>query len=120
MGKIDELNALGINTSDGLDYTGGDEDFYVEMLQDYVDVRDERVADLKRLYDEAAWPDYRTGVHSLKSVSRMLGIVSIAEPAYELEKASDAGDEGYLKAHHDETLKAYDDMVENIKSIIAG
>ena len=104
----------------GLKQIFDDEDFYVEMLQDYVDVRDERVADLKRLYDEAAWPDYRTGVHSLKSVSRMLGIVSIAEPAYELEKASDAGDEGYIRAHHDETLKAYDDMVENIKSIIAG
>ena len=120
MGKIDDLNALGIITSDGLDYTGGDEDFYYEMLQDYVDVRDERVSELKKLYDEAAWPDYRTGVHSLKSVSRMLGITSIAEPAYELEKASDAGDEAYIRAHHDETLKAYEDMVENIKTIIAG
>ena len=77
MGRIDELNTLGINTSDGLDYTGGDEDFYIEMLQDYVDVRDERLNDLKRLYAEAAWPDYRTGVHSLKSVSRMLAMMNI-------------------------------------------
>ena len=118
MGKLDELKELGINTSDGLDYTGGDEDFYIEMLRDYVDIREERMSELKRLFDEEAWSDYRTGVHSLKSVSRMLGIVSIGDPAYELEKAADAGDGAYIKAHHDQTMTAYQDMVEKIDAII--
>ena len=119
MSRIDELNKLGINTSDGLDYTGGDEDFYIEMLQDYVNVKDERVDELQSLYDKEAWADYRTGAHSLKSVSRMLGIVDIAESAYGLEKAADAGDTEYIRAHHDKTVMDYRDMIEKIIPIIS-
>ena len=118
MGKLDELNALGINTTVGLEYTGMDEDFYIEMLHDYIDVKDERVGDLCSLYDAENWPDYRTGAHSLKSVSRMVGIEDFAEDAYALEKACDAGDIAFVKANHDEFIKKYTELVDKISAII--
>jgi signal transduction histidine kinase/HPt (histidine-containing phosphotransfer) domain-containing protein/ActR/RegA family two-component response regulator len=85
---ISFLNAGGYDTASGLNYTAGDEDFYREMLQTFIDEHDTKLAEMKKALETRDWKGYCVRVHALKSTSRMLGANELADLALVHENAA--------------------------------
>ena len=53
------------------------------------------------------------------STSKMLGADKVSDEARLLEEAAGCGDIEYIREHHDIMLKDYDELLSNIRSVIA-
>ena len=104
---IARLEKLGLSIEDGLKFCGGDEDFYLEVIGDYVKESPEKIEKLTELLQAGNLKDYRTMIHSVKSASKTIGAMEMFEDARALEFA--AGDEkmDYVQEHHDEVMEEY-------------
>ena len=111
---LEQLKAKGIQIEQGLAYSGEDRDFYIEMLTDYADSKEDRISELEQMLAKKDWNGYQICVHSLKSVSKMIGADAVAEKAFELEKASGERDEGFIGENHEEFIKSFDKLATMI------
>ncbi|MBQ9484082.1 MAG: response regulator [Ruminiclostridium sp.] len=96
----EKLTKAGINVSVGLGYSGGDEEFYGEMLDDFATSFDGKISALDGFLAEENWQDYNIKVHAMKSNARMIGAESLSSQALKLEEASGNEDTGYVKENH--------------------
>ena len=115
---IKALTDAGIFAKDGLAYCAGDEDFYREMLTDYVSSFDKRTGEIEKTYAENDIKTYGVHVHALKSISRTVGVNDVSELAKSVELASKNGDTEYIGAHHAELIAMYKERTECIRRII--
>ena len=99
---VAKLRIIGIDAEEGLAYCADDEEFYDEMLDEYVHESREKLEELIAAFGSRDWDRYRISAHSLKSTSRMVGAKDISGKAYELEIAAKAGDESAIEALHSE------------------
>ncbi|MCR5092696.1 MAG: response regulator [Lachnospiraceae bacterium] len=112
------LKALGVDTAYGIDYCGGDTGFYDELLGDYVDKKDERLAVLREYFDNRDWKNYEIRVHSIKSTSALLGAAGISEAAKALETAAKGGDEAFITEHHAGFMDDYAKLLAAIAELL--
>ncbi len=115
---VDWLGKAGFDTKSAMTYCAGDAAFYRELLDDYITYRDEKIAELDKDFEDENWKDYSVRIHALKSVSRTIGAVSLGEKAFELEKASKAGDADFVKANYPDFVKAYKAVTDIIRKAI--
>ena len=113
-----KLAMEGIDVKAGMGYVGGDKDFYIEMLKEYISSYDAHISDLNSFLEAHNMNDYETLIHSIKSVSRTIGAGELADLAFELEKASREGNEEYVSAHHGEFLENYSILKDTLVKII--
>lgn len=98
----------------GLEYCGGDEEFYAEMLEEYAS--NGRFEKLQELYDIMDVENYKIEVHALKSTSRMIGLTDLGDLCEELQKASEVNDTEFILANHGDMMNAYSNYIEIIRS----
>ena len=115
---LEALSKLGLHTSEGISYCGGEEGFYFEILGDYAKAAGDNAEKLNRLKAEDNLGDYRILIHSVKSASKTIGARELYRDAYELEKASDSGDKAYVINNHERFVEKYLRMAENLKGIV--
>lgn len=115
--SFDSLAQIGINIEMGLDYCGGEEDFYLEMLEMFCSQAEEKKAEIISLYDAAVWADYAIKVHALKSTSLTIGAEKLSEQAKALELAGKKADEAYIRQNHPLLLSLYDEVCEHIAGL---
>lgn len=85
----------------------GEEKLYWIILKDYYQVIQKKM-DLIRTYEEAEdWKAYTIEVHALKSASRQIGALELAEQAERMEKAGNEQNAEQIHAHTPELLKLY-------------
>ena len=111
-----KLAMEGIDVKAALGYCGGDKEFYIEMLKEYIASYKAHISDLNGFLEAHNMNDYETLVHSVKSVSRTIGAGELAELAFELEKASREGNEEFVSANH----KRFTDDYTALKDTLAG
>ena len=70
---MDKLQELGISTKDALMYCGGDESFYIEILDDYSSGAEDKIKKLTAFLEANNLKDYKILVHSVKSSSKTIG-----------------------------------------------
>ena len=70
---LEALSKLGLHTSEGISYCGGEEGFYFEIIGDYAKAAEKNAEKLTSLKDEDNLNDYRILVHSIKSASKTIG-----------------------------------------------
>lgn len=99
---VAKLRSVGIDANEGLAYCADDEEFYEEMLDEYVHESRAKLEELNTAFGLRDWERYRISAHSLKSTSRMVGAKGISGKAYELEIAAKAGDVGAIESLHSE------------------
>nr|MCR5282181.1 Hpt domain-containing protein [Lachnospiraceae bacterium] len=61
---------------------------------------------------------YGVLVHSLKSTSKMIGIMDLYETAAQMEKAADEADEKTIEEKHSAMMERYDKVTELIGKTI--
>lgn len=111
------LVRAGINVGLGLDYCGGDDAFYLEMLKMFRDQREEKEAEINALYDEANWKDYGIKAHALKSTALTIGAEVLSGKAKELELAGKRADEDFIRENHPVLLQMYEDVCGSIADL---
>lgn len=111
-GALEKLEALGISVEDGLNYCGGDEDFYLEIVNDYVAAAPEKISELNKILQDENLKDYKILIHSVKSSSKTIGAMELFEKARDLELAASEEKLEYVRAHHEEVMKIYRELVE--------
>ena len=102
-----------IDVDTGLGYCMQDEEFYMDMIREYVASRKDGLVDF---YQASDWENYRIMVHAMKSTSLTIGAVSLSEHAKALEMACKEGDIAYIQAHHEEVMKEYLHLVDDVLS----
>ncbi|MBO5155064.1 MAG: response regulator [Eubacterium sp.] len=114
MGQLEKLEALDVKT--GLAYCMNEEDFYVEMLEEYL--RSDKVTDLERFFIDEDWDNYRTLVHALKSTSLTIGAVHLSGEAKALELAAKEADADYIRSHHKAVMEEYMGLTDQLRKIL--
>ncbi|GFI62319.1 signal transduction histidine-protein kinase BarA [Clostridiales bacterium] len=113
----DQLAKAGINVELGLNYCGGDNDFFREMLRLFRDQNKTKKAEIISLYEDHNWEDYTVKVHALKSSSLTIGAETFSAQAKEMELAGKRGDMDFIHGHHSALLCAYDEICAQIAGI---
>ncbi len=116
--KMEQLKELDIDTEEGLACCADDEEFYLEMIEEYVREGKERCEKLEACFAEEDWKNCSIHAHSLKSTSRMIGAAALSELARELEFASREGDAEKVRSLHGEMMRIYPALLENLEGII--
>lgn len=111
MEKLDFLDARA-----GLGYCAGSEGIYTEALKSYAvgKLRDE----IEGYYKDEDWKKYGIKVHALKSTSLNIGAVELSEFAKALEAAARRGDIAFIKAQHENIMKEYGEIIENLRKVL--
>ena len=112
---FEKLRALNLSVEDGLNYCGGDADFYIEILNDYVTAAAEKIERLDSLLQEENLKDYKILIHSVKSASKTIGAMELFERSRDLELAATDEKLDYIKTGHGEVMKMYKDLADAIK-----
>lgn len=100
----------------GLEYCGGDDEIYREVIEGYLE--EDRRAELAGYYDAGDLANYRVVVHAIKSTSLTIGAVELSEKAKALELAAADGDADYVRAHNDEMVAMYSDILHKIQEAL--
>lgn len=91
MRDVNLLTSNGVNVEKALELFG-DMDMYDATMSDFLEMVDQKLANLRKYRETGNMPNYAIEVHSLKSDARYLGFVSLADLAYQFELKSKAND----------------------------
>ena len=114
--QLKKLEALDVQT--GLAYCMDEEDFYIEMLNEYL--CEDKTSKIRQFFAEEDWVNYEVVVHALKSTSLMIGAVHLSEEAKALELAAKDGDVDYIRSHHTDVLDEYALLRDRMQKILEG
>ncbi len=109
----------GISVSTGMEFCADDIGFYADMLNEYVSSSADKTEKLGKFRADGDTEQYRILVHALKSGSKTIGAVKVAEKAKELEDAAKRGDTEFISEHHDAFTELYGETVNVIKAALA-
>ena len=116
--SVSLLESYGFNTKNGIEYSGGMENFYFEMLEAFTDGADVKADEIKADHDSGNIKDYRTRVHALKSTARMIGADALADEALEHENAAKEENKAFIDSNAEKLLEDYRQTVEKIKKAL--
>ena len=102
-----------LDTKLGMGYCMNDEDFYVEMLQTYLE--NENREQLNKTFEAEDWKNYETYVHALKSTSLNIGAVTLSEQAKALEFAAKEKNYDYIRQNHMSVMNEYAKLLTQLK-----
>ena len=109
-----------INAKEGLQNCGSEKTF-LDALYNFYDAIDENSEKIESYYNEKDWHNYNIKVHALKSSARLIGADALSSRAFSLEVASedDSPNEGFIKIHHNPTLRLYRSYKEKLAALKA-
>lgn len=100
--KFKMLEEYGIDLEEGLHHMRGNLDTYEEILHIYFRELPDRLARLSCYRKQNDMKNYCVDVHSLKSTSKSVGALAIAQLAKLHEEESRRGNSAYIEEHFDE------------------
>lgn len=99
---MDQKKEKLMDTDLGLQYSGGQEDLYRELLEVFCAMKDDKWPDMKKAFADGDWDSYETLAHTMKSTSLTVGGRHLSDTAKEMEFACKA----YLDPKNSEVKKA--------------
>ena len=96
----------GIDREKGIEQCGSEET-YMEVLKMYYESLADEIEGLDGFFASQDWKNYIIKVHSLKSSSRLVGLESLADEAYKLERAGTEENTGYIMDYHKKTMEHF-------------
>ena len=106
-----------IDTAHGMEYSMNDKDMYKDMVQIFIEQRDQNVSDINGFFEKKDWDNYRIKVHGLKSNSRLVGGMDLGNLAEKCEHAARDKDEATITAEQANLMSLYDQTIEALKAI---
>ncbi|MBQ7581730.1 MAG: response regulator, partial [Lachnospiraceae bacterium] len=112
-------NVSALDCTSGIEHCDTAAD-YVDALSVFAGSIEDKAADIERFEIEENWSMYLLRVHSLKSVARLIGAVSIADKAADLEYAGMQQEYGLVHALTRPLLDEYCAMLPKLKRLLSG
>ena len=97
----------------GLENCGRDASCYWELLQEFV--RDKKIIELENLCKQKNWGMYRTKLHEISVLLKMIGALELAERIDATEWACREGQMDLVQTQHASLVQLYGQLVENIQ-----
>lgn len=107
-----------VNYENGLVYTGGDQETYVDVLEVYVSSSNKYKEELVTYYKTQDWEKYTIKIHALKSSSLSVGAEELSELAKEMELAGKAGQYDVIINKHEKAMELYNKVVADIEKYL--
>ncbi len=85
----------------------GNENLFWTVLKVYYRSIEKKAVLIRELEEQQDWPGYTIEVHALKSSSKQIGAIELAEMAAALEMAGNARNSAYIHQHTEEMLERY-------------
>ncbi|MGN0583271.1 MAG: ATP-binding protein [Oscillospiraceae bacterium] len=101
-----------ISVANGLNYTGGNEEAYFDILETFIRKIPEKRERIDRLAAEKDWKNYTIEVHAVKSSSLSVGCNILSEAAKELEQAGKSGDYEQIEKNNHVLSSMFSDVYE--------
>ncbi len=114
--NLDFLEEKGIDTTSGMEYTGGKAKYLSALKRYYLNYEGNRNK-LVEFLEKDDLENYGILVHALKSNSRMVGATSLAEFFESLEHAAGEGNSSFIEENKEKALREYGEFVELIRPI---
>ena len=95
-----------LDVEQGLSYCGMMEDFYLEMMGDFMEVDEPEQMETYFNNGNIDFANYRIHAHALKSTARTIGAIRMSERALGLEEAARDEKADYIIANHQKVLDA--------------
>ena len=112
------LEKKGFNVKAALTYCMNDEEFFIELLNTFVDSEPEKKELISKYYNEKNWADYSTYVHALKSSAKTIGADKLSKMALYQENASKAKNVPIIISGYDSMMEEYAKVVDMLKSVL--
>ena len=119
MKDINLLTSNGVAVNHGLELLG-DMDMYNSVIKEFLACYDERMKRIANYKNSSDMANYAIEVHSLKSDSKYLGFMTLADLAYKHEMASKAGDINSVILHYDELVVEANRIIQVVKLYLDG
>lgn len=119
MKDINLLTSKGVDVNHGLELLG-DMDMYNSVIKEFLACYDERMKRIANYKNNSDMANYAIEVHSLKSDSKYLGFMTLADLAYKHEMASKAGDINSVVLHYDELVVEANRIIQVVKLYLDG
>ncbi|MCR5099281.1 MAG: Hpt domain-containing protein, partial [Lachnospiraceae bacterium] len=116
-GPYASLTALGVDMAHGIDYCGGDTEFYDELLEDYASKKDEKLTEIQGYFDNEDWENYEIRVHGIKSTSALIGATGLSEKAKSLEFAAKDNNIQFIHDNHADMKADYEKLLSTISEL---
>ena len=94
----------------------GDIDMYNDTVREFLKDIDERINKLSSFNESGDMENYAIAVHSLKSDSKYLGFMTLADIAYDQEMKSKANDKEYIKENYNKLTTELNNVLTIIKN----
>ncbi|MBR5359294.1 MAG: Hpt domain-containing protein, partial [Lachnospiraceae bacterium] len=117
--KMSRLKQVGVDTDTGLLYCQGDEEFYISMLESFVEESTDKKRDLDKFLKDEDLKNYAITVHSVKSTSKMIGIMELSDKAKALEEAAKNDDMDTVSNGMDDLMNEYDKVITNLENVLS-
>ncbi len=115
---MSRLRAIGVDTDMGLLYCQGDEEFYISMFDSFMEEAVDKKRELNEFLKAKDLKNYAITVHSVKSTSKMIGIMGLSEMARSMEEAAKNGDLEAVSRRAEELIGEYDSVLTTLKGIL--
>ena len=112
---VDYLKKSGVNLKYALDLLG-DMEMYNITAKDFLEEVEKKWKKINNYKDSNDMPNYAIEVHSLKSDSKYLGLLKLADIAYQHEQKSKENDSKYVNDHFNDLKKQYEKAIKIIKN----
>ncbi|WP_175560254.1 ATP-binding protein [Butyrivibrio sp. YAB3001] len=96
----------------------GDEKCFLSMLEIFSNNADTSLADLNRFYSGEDFENYTIKIHALKSSSRIIGALGLADDAQNLENAGKAGDYDIIRKNHNDYEQKFRQVTELVRQLL--
>jgi HPt (histidine-containing phosphotransfer) domain-containing protein len=104
-----------IDTSVGMGYCMENEEFYEEMIKEYLNSA--KAEPMRKYFEAQDWANYQITVHALKSTSLTIGAVELSEQAKALEMAYKENNITYVQDNHIGVLEHYEGFVRALQDV---
>ena len=111
--KASEAYQVQINEKIGLEFCGGNRDFYLEMIREFA--QDNQLDKLETYFTEKDWKQYRITVHALKGTSLTFGFENFSQEAKDMEMAVKSEDYTYVESNHERLITHYKQVISFIR-----
>ncbi len=108
---------IDIDTAHGLEFSMDDKEMYQDMVQMFIEQKDENVTSIKDFFEKQDWENYKIRVHGLKSNARLVGAMQLGDLAEKCEHAARDGDTTFIQANTDELFALYEQTLDALKKI---
>lgn len=117
MKDINFLKDHGVDVDNSIELLG-DIDIYNELLNDFIEISNERMPRLDNSKNSNDMKNYAIDVHAIKSDSKYLGFTKLADMALNHQLKSEDNDINYINDHYDELVDEVNDKINLIKEYL--